>query len=81
MTRPNRKRSHIRVDLSPEWYGEDRGRLEALKVVLDMLRYSGLLESNVQGFPRLFEYEVDGDCNGIIARWRSFGIQAEEVAR
>lgn len=55
------------------------GRLEMLKEVLDMLRYSGLLESNVPEFPQVIEYEVPHDPKGIIDRWASFGFRAEVV--
>lgn len=55
------------------------GRLEFVKEVLDMLRYSGLLESNVPDFPKVIEYEVPHEPSGIISRWASFGFRSEVV--
>ena len=46
--------------------------------VLDMLRYAGLLESNIQGFPNTIEY-MSPAGGSEIPRWRSFGAEAEIV--
>jgi len=47
-----------------------------LNEVLDMLRYAGLLRSNVKGFPRVIEYETP--ISGLaLTRWGSFGATAE----
>lgn len=46
---------------------------------LDMLRYVGLLRSNTPGFPNVVEYECHHDPARDIARWQSFGYEAEIV--
>ena len=46
--------------------------------ILDMLRYAGLLESNVKGFPDTIEY-ISPSGGYEVPRWRSFGVKAEIV--
>ena len=45
---------------------------------LDMLRYAGLLESNIKGFPDIIEY-MSPAGGSEIPRWISFGAEAEIV--
>lgn len=64
-----------RVDLSSRWILSGSHQFGA---VMDMLRYAGLLHSNIKGFPKIIEYDQDSEAARVqtIARWRSFGITA-----
>ena len=48
--------------------------------VLDMLRYAGLLESNIKGFPNIIEY-MSPAGGSEIPRWINFGAKAEIVTQ
>ena len=60
--------TRVRVKVELKGLGRDS--------VLDMLRYAGLLESNVKGFPDTIEY-ISPSGGYEIPRWKSFGAEAE----
>lgn len=67
----------VTVDLSPAFHGHVGE--EEFRAVLEMLRFAGLLRSNVKGFPGIIEYDaIPGQVAGKndVARWASFGYKA-----
>lgn len=71
----------IEVDLSPVFnLANSRQKIVAL---LDMLRFAGLLQSNVTGFPDVIRYIVNHSEHyaniSDVRRWASFGFFAKIV--
>ncbi len=58
--------------------GEAAEREVHIGPILDMLRYAGLLRSNVPGFPKIVEYESKWP-DSEIERWKSYGFKAEVI--
>jgi len=64
----------VRVDITSAFKGFPGE--ENFKGILDMLRFAGVLKSNVKDFPHVIEYEATGDGTQDVQRWASFGFKA-----
>ncbi len=66
-----------RVDLTPLFKLERGGNLS---ILVDMLRFVGLLKGNIEGWPMSIEYETgEAVAMNEIARWASFDVTAAIV--
>ena len=71
----SKKITVVSVDISTAFRGAFNE--EKFKGILDMLRFSGVLRSNVKDFPKIIEYvDTNSDGSNDVARWASFGYKA-----